>query len=270
MREVVSGYITLRLEGNSAVVILYSLAITLSSQMNEKQVDSLKTPVNQGSVVLHVIERIKEALINKELKAGDYLPSETELTKNLGVGKSSIREAIKMLQAMGVVEVRRGQGTIIQQNPGKHFIDSMFFQLILENGDPQDIIDLRIMFEMAYTLMAMKRAGEQDIERIREAHQKFTMAFEKGVQKVEDDLAFHHTILQSTHNPFVIWIGETILELFKTTMSRAMNSNPQRTLQSHEGILEAFCGKDEQKLRETLIKSFEQWKDSFLDKQETA
>jgi len=57
----------------------------------------LATPLKKGSVVSLVMERIKEAILNKELKPGDYLPSEAELTKNLAVSKSSVREAIKML-----------------------------------------------------------------------------------------------------------------------------------------------------------------------------
>src|SRR4030042_894435 len=64
------------------------------------------------SVASRAIARIKDALLRKDLRPGDYLPSETELTKTLGIGKSSVREAVKMLQAMGGVEVRRGQGRV--------------------------------------------------------------------------------------------------------------------------------------------------------------
>jgi GntR family transcriptional repressor for pyruvate dehydrogenase complex len=76
----------------------------------------LNTPLKKKSVVMLVIDRIKLALINGELKPGDFIPSESELTQNLGVGKSSVREATKMLQAMGVLEVKRGQGTIIRKS----------------------------------------------------------------------------------------------------------------------------------------------------------
>src|SRR4030042_755321 len=79
---------------------------------NPRVVRSLGVPVGQDSVVSRAIARIKDALLRKDLRPGDYLPSETELTKTLGIGKSSVREAVKMLQAMGVVEVRRGQGRV--------------------------------------------------------------------------------------------------------------------------------------------------------------
>ncbi len=227
----------------------------------ETQINSsLNTPVQQGSVVLHVIERIKEALLNKELRPGDFLPSETELAKNLGVGKTSIREAVKMLQALGIVEVKRGQGTVIRPTPGEEFVNSMIFQFIVQDGEAHDIVELRIMFELAYTEMAMQKATEEDMQKIQETHHRLMSDIHQGTQSAEDDLAFHRAILESTHNPFVIWIGEAILQLFKATMSKAMNSNPQRTLHYHQGIIEAFCERDEQKLRQSLLESFEQWR----------
>src|SRR5210317_1383675 len=101
--------------------------------MEERQPpNSLGTPVKQGSVVNLVMNRIKEALINKELKPGDYLPTENELMEKLGVSKTSIREAIKMLQALGVVEMKRGQGTRIRDNSSGDMIDPLIFQLILQ------------------------------------------------------------------------------------------------------------------------------------------
>ena len=87
-----------------------------------KVAGSLGVPVGKDSVVSVVLTRIKEALLRKTLRPGDYLPSETELTKTFGVSKSSVREAVKMLQAMGVVEVRHGQGTRVRHasRPGHH------------------------------------------------------------------------------------------------------------------------------------------------------
>lgn len=231
--------------------------------IKEKKIYALKTPVKQGSVVLLVIERIKEALINRELKPGDYLPSESELTRSLGVGKTTVREAIKMLQAMGIVEVKRGQGTIICEHPEESVLDPLIFQLMLQNGEPKDITDLRMIFEPAYTIVAMERATEEDLESIRSAVERLENAVTQGKQRAEDDLAFHHAILQSTHNPFIIRIGETILQLFKVSISRSMRNIPEIALRDHKRIFDAFCEKDEQKLREAIIKSFDGWKQSL-------
>ena len=87
--------------------------------------ESFGNSIDRSSVTLQLLERIKTALIRGELLPGDYLPFEAELTQTLGIGKSSVREAIKMLQAIGIVELKRGQGTMICLEPGVTLVDSI-------------------------------------------------------------------------------------------------------------------------------------------------
>lgn len=185
-------------------------------------VRTLRAPVGKDSVVSLVIDRIKDALLRKELKPGDCLPSETERTRNLGVSKSGVREAVKMLQAMGLVEVRRGQGTLIRQQPGPDGISPLLFQLIVENGYSADLVELRLMFEPAFSIMAMERASAEDRDRIRAAMERLESAVRSGSQAAEDDIAFHLAILQTTKNPLAVRIGETIFQLFTPSISISM------------------------------------------------
>src|SRR5665647_750365 len=99
-----------------------------------EKLDVLHKRVKIKSVVNQVLDKFKEALIYKELKPGDRLPSESELSSNLGVGKSSIREAIKMLQVVGVVESRQGEGTFICNILKNDSLNPLVFQLIFEQG----------------------------------------------------------------------------------------------------------------------------------------
>ncbi len=223
----------------------------------------LTEPLEQGSVVNLVVERIKEALLNKELKPGDYLPSSQELARNLGVGISSIREAVKMLQAIGIVEIRRGQGTVIREHPGHDMFNPLVFQLILENGRKEDILNFRKMFETAYSLMAMERADEQDFSNIRDTLDEFEMAIRRGDPRADDDLAFHQAVLNSTHNPFVIKIGETVHQLFRASIRKSMRTIPETALRDHRAIFDAFSRKNSKDLEEAILHSFEGWKISL-------
>jgi len=224
---------------------------------------TLRAPVRKDSVVSLVIDRVKDALLRKELKPGDYLPSETELTRNLGVSKSSVREAIKMLQAMGVLEVRRGQGTLIRQHPGLDCISPMLFQLIVENGYPADLVELRLMFEPAFSVMAMERASPKDRDRIRQAMERLESAVRAGTQAAEDDIAFHLAILQATRNPLVVRIGETIFQLFRPSISISMVHIAARAVEDHRRIFEAFCAGDAERLRAAVLASYDGWKESL-------
>ncbi len=221
--------------------------------------NSLSTPLQQGSVVLLVIERIKQALINDELAPGDYLPSEAELTRNLGVGKSSVREAIKMLQAMGILEVRRGQGTKIREHPSEDALNSLVFQMILAKGVTKDMLELRAMYEPAYTIMAMHRATPQDLVRIRATIRDLENALSSKVQDSRYDLAFHRAVLQATHNPLVIRIGETMMELFDASIETSMRTLPDVALKDHKAILKAIEEKDENAVREAIRVSSASW-----------
>ena len=227
--------------------------------MRNTIISSLEKPLTQNSVVLRIINRIKEALINKELKPGDYLPTEAELMKNLGVSKTSLREAIKMLQALGVVDVKRGHGTKIREHPADSMIDPLIFQLILENEEPKYLIELRMMFEPAFTLMAMKKANQEDLEKIRNALEQFETDVHDGTSTVGKDVAFHLAILESTHNPLVIRIGETIYKLFNASIEKALKTDYHKAKRYHRRIFSAFCEKDQQRLLEALYESFSQW-----------
>jgi GntR family transcriptional repressor for pyruvate dehydrogenase complex len=219
---------------------------------------------NNGSLVNQVIEQIKVALIKKELKPGEYLPSEEVLSKNFGVGKSSIREAIKMLQAMGVVEVRRGQGTIVCESIKEDSLNPIVFQLIIAGGNTDDIIDLRMIFEPAYSIMAMKRATKQDVEDIKATIDHFEKLIKQGTQTAQDDIDFHLAILKATHNPFVELIGNTILQLFKASIERSMEQIPELALHDHRKIFDAFISGDENKLTQSIYASFEGWESSLF------
>lgn len=224
---------------------------------------ALGVPVGKDSVVSLAIARIKDALLRKDLRPGDYLPSETELTKTLGIGKSSVREAVKMLQAMGVVEVRRGQGTIVRRHPGPDFLSPLVFQLIMESGYPDDLIELRLMFEPAYAVMAMERATAEDQEGIRKAMERLERSVESGRPAAECDIAFHLAILKATKNPLVIRIGETIFELFKPSISVSMRHIAHRAVQDHRRIFEAFRSGDAAQLRTAVLRSYDGWKESL-------
>lgn len=231
--------------------------------MNRRKTSSLATPVSQNSVVEVVIERIKEAILSRDLGPGDYLPTEMELVTNLGVSKTSVREAIKMLQALGVVEVKRGRGTRIRENLGDNLMSPLIYQLLLARGTTQEIIDFRMMFEEAYTIMAMERATVEDIERIKETIVDLEAAIAENRQTAREDLAFHFEILQSTHNPLIIRVGETIMELFRQSIGYSVRHHPEVALRDHKMIYEVFCKKDKEKLREVIQGSFEAWKQSL-------
>lgn len=221
--------------------------------------ESFSNSIDRSSVALQLLERIKLALIQGELKPGDYLPSETELTQSLGIGKSSVREAIKMLQAIGIVEVKRGQGTMIRREPGDPLVDPMTFGMILARGMTRDVLDFRKMFEPAYTLQAMQNAWPEDHVRIQQAIDAMASAITNGEQTAQHDVAFHRAILQATHNPMTIRVGETLIQLIEAALETSMQTQPEVALKDHRAIYAAFQTGDEKGVKAAIEVSSRSW-----------
>lgn len=215
--------------------------------------------IQRSSIAFQILERIKSALIRGELKPGDYLPSETELTQSLGIGKSSVREAIKMLQAIGIVEVRRGQGTIIRREPGDPLVDPMAFGMILARGMTRDVLEFRKMFEPAYTLQAMANATEEDHQRIQKAIDDMEAAIANAEQTSHHDVSFHRAILHATHNPMTIRVGQTLLELIEAALETSMQNLPKTALNDHKAIYTAFQAGNVDMLKLAIDQSSKSW-----------
>lgn len=219
----------------------------------------LHKTIKRPSVAYTVMQRITEAIINREITPGSLLPSEAELSASMGVGKSSVREAIKMLNVMGVVESIQGEGTFVRHSVDEQGINPLVYQMILMQDSDEHIFELREMFEPAYVQLAMEHATPEDIAKIIETVDRLEEKVRMNKQTAKDDLDFHEAILQATHNPYVIKIGQTVLQLFVASIRSSMSNIPEQAIADHKMILKAFLERDKPKLMEAVYQSFNGW-----------
>lgn len=234
--------------------------------MGEKKNDTWLTPVPKQSLSKMVVEKIKEALIKGEIKPGDYLPSETDLSESLGVGKSSVREAIKMLEALGVVQICKGNGSRVRTCVHASMLNPLIFQLILNsNGQRQaQLVEFRKMIEISASLLAIDNATSQDIENIREIHERLKTDFKRGKATVDNDTEFHNAIYESTHNPFVVSIGSCIMELFQPSLVIANRDYSTIVTDNHEQILSALERRDKKAMETAITEALDKWSSLVL------
>lgn len=117
------------------------------------------------TLVKEIIVQLSQAIIEGDFKPGDKLPSEAELCEQLGVGRNSLREAIRMLNAMGVVETKRGQGTFLRETISHDVFNPLIFRLILEPKSTVDVYELRLMIESIVIIMAIKKLLQKKLKR---------------------------------------------------------------------------------------------------------
>jgi GntR family transcriptional repressor for pyruvate dehydrogenase complex len=211
-----------------------------------------------------VLLQIKESIMRGELTPGDRLPGASELAGTLGVGISSVREAIKMLESMGAVESRQGEGTFVCDACHEGAVNAFEIQLMLLPRTAEYLVQFREMFETAYTQLAMSQATPEDLERVEAAvaalEQKVQEQNPDALVEVQDELNFHRSVLYCTHNPYVIKIGEVSLDLFfQVVQNRISPLNIANAAEDHRDIYESLKNKDADRLRQVLRKVFPLW-----------
>ncbi len=202
-----------------------------------------------------------------ELSPGQKLPSEPELARQLGVGRSAVREALKVLQAIGVVESRRGSGTFIVEEPSDRMLNPLSFAILLGTNVSSELIELRVMIEIGYCELAASQATSDDMDRIEAAAMKLesALSYANHEELARLDLNFHYAILEATHNPLVQKIGRAVEELFFNSISNNFREgeNVKQAVAAHKDIIDALQSKDLHQIRTAIVDSLNNtpWKD---------
>lgn len=173
------------------------------------------TVIRRKSLAEEVAEQLQKQIIGGELKEGDKLPIEAELMEIFGVGRSSIREAVKRLENMGYLKVRQGKGTFIAApTPAKEPLEQR-----LKRADIQELYEVRNILESAIAERAAQRHTGQDLEEMMKHLKERKETAETGAlaECIEADIKFHVSVAKAAHN-------EILLELYSSVANRLLDS----------------------------------------------
>ena len=140
----------------------------------------LKEPVGGQSVVNKIVDNITNAIINGELNPGDKIPTEAELSESMGVGRNSVREAIKVLEAYGVVHIKRAEGTFVSQEYDSRMIYPVLYGIILQKDSTSQIVELRKVIDVGLLQLAVDKLRSKSLE------QTQMEAIEKAMEELEN------------------------------------------------------------------------------------
>ena len=209
-----------------------------------------------------IIELIKEKIVNGELSPGDKLPSEQEMVDQLGVSRTSIREAIKILEAIGVIKIRRGEGMFLASSTSSSNLDPLIFNLILHSNEIDKLIEFRQYFEHMVVDLASNNCTQDDLHRIESILQEQRKSVDIDPELWTDlDISFHRAILDCTRNPFVVELGRAVYELYRHNMSLLTSAEEKRhTIATHTKYLKALKSKTDEDHRVLRQKIADQYK----------
>lgn len=190
---------------------------------------TLFRPLIKGPISEIIVQRITDALISGELKPGDKIPTEQEFSENLGVGRNAVREAIKVLVAFGVLEIRRSEGTFVVEKFNQNLMNPMIYGLLLTKGCAKDVLEFKIALLDAILLLAIRNAEDKEIavlrdywEQFRDAMQRTPGDFQEMYQASKE---YNRYLGEITHNPMVIQLNKIAMKIAKYTRVRAIENS---------------------------------------------
>lgn len=210
------------------------------------------SPIKNTKVYELVIEQIKEMISNGTLKKGDKLPSERELVEELQVSRTSIREALRSLEIVGLIESRQGEGNFIKDSFKNNFFQPLSIMFLLQNNDITEVLELRRIIEIENCELAAQRITNEELDILKELIYNFKNC-ESEDESIKVDKKFHYMIAQSSHNNLVLCVLNSISTLMDSIIKDAREkilkegSNKEILIQQHENIYNALYNHDSKK-----------------------
>lgn len=174
------------------------------------------------SISDRMVEIMKEKITSGEWKPGSRIPSENELAQMFGVSRLTARNAIQRLDALGILDIKVGDGTYIKENPLEGLLHEASGFLV---GDKilDDLSEFRQFFETDCMVLACARRTDEELKQLEEIHRSMSEAAEKGDEQtfIENDMKMHKLICQMTHNSFF----ELVYRLNENNISKHYQQN---------------------------------------------
>lgn len=227
--------------------------------------DNLFQAPKRESAVDIVINSIKQLLMDKKLVPGDRLPSELEISEGLAVSRGSVREAMKILSAFGLIDIRVGNGTYVSNTPSSSLLDSLLFTYFVTNPDLTSLYEFRRMFETDIVGLVIKHYDENLAQRalLKENLAELKVLIDTGAAAkmiLRNDLAFHHALGEACCNPLAARIYYFVMDTLRASISQThKHQKGEFVYKAHTEIYQIIDTKAYHKLSECIKNSVDIW-----------
>jgi len=182
-----------------------------------------------------------ERRITEEMKPGDLLPPERELVRMLGVSRSSVRDAIRSLELMGLLEPRQGVGTVVR-SPAATPVNPLATALLEKRKMVAELLDVRKMIEPPLVRRAALHASREEIADLEDILVRQEEKVRGGELGIEEDSEFHYAIALASNNSAILKVVDVLMDLLRETRERSLQveGRQEKSLAGHRRILSAL------------------------------
>jgi DNA-binding FadR family transcriptional regulator len=208
-----------------------------------KPLPSLDRP---PSLHVSVQQAIRSYIIDNNLQPGDPLPPETQLGKQLGVSRNSVREAVRSLESLGILETRRGSGLFVSNFSFEPLLDNLHYGLLQDLHELRDIFEVRQVLETNLIARVVDSISDEQISALADVVKRMQQRAERGEVFPEVDREFHQRLFENLGNKTLL----RLLDIFWLTFHNAAkhvdiwDNDPAWTYQAHAAILDAVRARD--------------------------
>jgi DNA-binding FadR family transcriptional regulator len=206
----------------------------------------LITPIKKTRVAEEVADRIRVLMLDGTFPPGQPLPSERHLAERFGVSRGSIRDALRTLETIGLLETRHGQGTFPHELSVDRLVAPLASVMAYRPDLQDELLDVRRMFEPAVARAAAMRATDEDLADLERILETQRQKLKRGQSAIAEDTAFHAIMARSTRNRVVMSIMATLNDLLvdSRTQSLRQKGRPGRSIDGHEAVVAALRRRD--------------------------
>lgn len=215
-----------------------------------------------------IVQRIMQTIGSGELKPGDLLPAERELASSFQVSRAVVREALGMLAVRGLIKVRQGKPTLLNDVASWNTLDPQVLLLLRTAGTFHDLMELRFMLEPEAAALAAQRATDEELAVLRPLlDPSHNVSMERHV---EADTAFHHGLVRATHNAVLLIVMSSVTDLLRESRRitfQAPGAIP-RGADWHHSIMTALEDREPDAARRAMIGHLNQVQTALSDFEE--
>jgi GntR family transcriptional repressor for pyruvate dehydrogenase complex len=219
----------------------------------------LFAPVETGRMSGAIVEQIRDLIRSGHLKPGQRLPSERELAERFKVSRVTVRDALRALETMGLVDIRVGAaGGAFLTAPSTAIVGEGIRNMLMTGViSPEHVAEVRLIIELGIVRLAIARASEDDIERLKDICARSEAALDAGAYETILSTEFHTCLAHAAHNPAI----EMVADLFRGPLSMAgvRAKDPpalshEMSVREHVSLLDAITAGDLGEARRVMAK----------------
>ena len=221
-------------------------------------------PIDTKSIVDQVIDRIVSSIVSGDFVPGEKLPNEYELMETMGISRNSIREAIKILVAIGILEIKRGDGTYVCNQLTPSIFDNVVYSMISSMSTVQELLELRQVLDEATVRMAAKKATDEEISLLQENITNMIVALMAGNMHLarDYDYDFHMMLIDSCKNKFFSRLVKGVYGIFYQSIGETVveESKDSKASLYHQQMLDCIRNNKPEDISQVVSDSLSSWR----------